>query len=319
MTAATRSKSKPTNKTKAVGPTPEEKLTQRLISLLEKGVNPWRREWRGSRGGPHRNLITGKAYRGSNPVLLEMELALREGGVPLWLGFGQAKQRGWFPIKGSQAAYVLRPNPIRIEETDGDGKPVLNEQGEQVVRAWTAFKPVAIFNASDLQGDGLAEAISKALGEVSDHPAPERIAAADAVLTGWAVPVTHGGDMAFYSPTKDRIQLPELKAFVNAEGYYATWAHEQVHSTGHSSRLDRDLGGARGSERYAREELVAELGAFLVCSRLEIASNTENHAAYLDSWLGVLKQSPKALLRVLGDATKAANLLAPETYEDPEA
>ena len=98
------------------------------------------------------------------------------------------------------------------------------------------------------------------------------------MLSAWPVPVSYGGDRAFYLPQLDRIQLPERASFHSPRAFYATWAHEQVHSTGHSSRLKRDLGGSFGKPRYAREELVAELGAVLLGDRLEIGSELQSHA-----------------------------------------
>ena len=103
--------------------------------------------------------------------------------------------------------------------------------------------------------------------------------------------------------------MPNRDQFHTSEGMYATWAHEQIHSTGHSSRLNRPLGGANGSEVYAREELVAELGAYLLCRKLQINSNSLNHAAYLKHWIGVLQEGPDVLRKVLGDASKAVNLI----------
>ena len=101
--------------------------------------------------------------------------------------------------------------------------------------------------------------------------------------------------------------MPERKLFDNSEALYATWFHEMVHSTGHSSRLQRLKAASFGSNEYAKEELVAELGAFLICQRLQISSNTTNHAAYLSNWIGCLKQDPKYLLKALGKATAAVN------------
>ena len=92
----------------------------------------------------------------------------------------------------------------------------------------------------------------------------------------------------------------------------AVGAHEQVHSTGHSSRLKRDLGGAFGKPRYAREELVAELGAVLLGDRLEIGSELQSHAAYLEHWIALLQTEPQVLFQVLGEARQAVELIAPE-------
>jgi hypothetical protein len=140
----------------------------------------------------------------------------------------------------------------------------------------------------DLEGEALEALIQKrrqAEGAVL-RPEPVRLADAEAVLSRWPVPVSFAGDRACYLPVPDRIQLPDRTAFHSAAALYATWAHEVIHSTGHSSRLARDLSGGMGEggdggRAYAREELVAELGAVLLGDRLEIGSAMANHAAYL--------------------------------------
>jgi antirestriction protein ArdC len=300
------------------GPTAEEKLCQALIELLEKGTNPWRKDWATtSASGQHRNLITGQAYRGSNPAVLEMWSACRGYSLPLWIGIGQAKQQGWYPVKGSQGCYVLRPQLNKRQLEDENGKPLLQPNGEPSIAAWVSYKPACVFNVADLQGEGLAEAIAAAVGSVVVTPEPERLATAEDVLGAWQVPTTWAGDRACYSPAGDRISMPARQQFASAEGLYATWAHEQAHSTGHSSRLNRDLANTFGSTGYAREELVAELAAFLICNRLQISSSTENHVAYLGHWAGVLKEGSKVLFKVLSDATKAANAICgPEVTEE---
>ena len=146
-----------------------------------------------------------------------------------------------------------------------------------------------------------------------------RLAAAEAVLGAWPVPTTWAGDRAFYSSSADQITMPARAQFETAEGLYATWAHEQAHSTGHSSRLNRKLGTGKGTAEYAREELVAELAAFLICNRLEISSSTENHAAYLGSWAAVLKEGPRVLFKALSDATKAANAICGPDVVDTDS
>jgi hypothetical protein len=150
-------------------------------------------------------------------------------------------------------------------------------------RSWVSYRPVALFNAADLEGEALEALIQKrrqAEGAVL-RPEPERLGAAEAVLCGWPVPVSFGGERACYLPVPDRIQLPDRTAFHSAGALYATWAHEVIHSTGHSSRLARDLSGGMGEggdggRAYAREELVAELGAVLLGDRLEIGSAMAN-------------------------------------------
>jgi antirestriction protein ArdC len=298
------------------GPTAEEKLCEALIELLEQGVNPWRRDWaQHGQQGQHRNLITGQPYRGSNPAVLEMWSACRGFALPLWLGAAQAKAEGWHPRKGSKGCYVLRPQLNKREQQDDNGKPITGPDGQPLISAWVSFKPVCVFNVADLVG-GTEEAqqaldarVAAALGAVVIKPEPERLAGAEAVLGAWPVPTTWGGDRAFYRPSADQISMPARAQFATAAGLYATWAHEQAHSTGHSSRLNRDLTGSHGSEAYAREELVAELAAFLICNRLQISSSAENHAAYLGSWARVLKEGPRVLFKALGQASAAANAI----------
>ncbi len=312
---------------------------QSLIHLMEAGTAPWRREWDAAAGGHHVHLLTGRPYGGSNPVLLTLGMHLRGSCLPWWCGFAEARARGLHPRLGSRAVHVLRPVRVSLP-TQGavadppppGSVPVGSPQHEsgQAVQAITSrnntsaaplrFRPVAVFNAADLEGPALLSLIAerRRLAGQGERSAPERLAAAEAVLGAWPVPVHHGGDQACYLPLADRIQLPERSAFHSAAALYATWAHEAIHSTGHASRLGRDLSGSLAGSpaqqrAYAREELVAELGAVLLGDRLEIGSASMNHAAYLSHWVELLQQSPRLLLQVLGEARRAAELIAPES------
>ncbi|WP_233132785.1 zincin-like metallopeptidase domain-containing protein [Synechococcus sp. MW101C3] len=137
-----------------------------------------------------------------------------------------------------------------------------------------SFRPVVVFNAIDLEGDALAGWVEQRQAEAAgaERSEPDRLAAAEALLGAWPVPLSFGGERACHLLQIDRIQLPEHAAFHSAAGFYATWAHEVIHSTGHASCLQRDLRGRFGSRAYAREELVAELGSVLLGDRLEIDS-----------------------------------------------
>lgn len=305
----TRTPSKPSRKsTEHTGPSPEETLTNDLIALMESGVAPWRRPWSYQAAVNHCNLITGRPYRGSNPLLLELGMAMRGAALPFWCGFAEAKKLGIFPKKGSRAVRIIRPQ-LNSREEEG-------ENGETTLRSWTSYKPVCVFNAGDLEGDALQGLIDARLPQVDPaEPPADPFPHAAEILGAWEVGVDRGGDRACYSTTADRIALPKAEAFVSAGEHYATWAHEAIHSTGHSSRLARDLGGSFGSDRYAREELVAELGSVLIGQRLAIGCDLTNHAAYLQSWISVLKESPHVLLRIVSDARKAVDLICPE----PEA
>ena len=302
-----------------------------LITLLEAGTSPWRREWDAASGGHHVNLLSGRRYRGANPALLNLGMHLRGSALPYWCGFSEAKALGIFPRKGSKAVHVLRPQVHQRGEGQlaepgsvaQGGQVLAGADGQQSVQpgpSWVSYRPVAMFNAADLEGEALEALIQKrrqAEGAVL-RPVPARLADAEAVLSSWPVSICFAGDRACYLPVPDRIQLPDRTAFHSAGALYATWAHEVIHSTGHSSRLARDLSGGMGEgggggRAYAREELVAELGAVLLGDRLEIGSAMANHAAYLGHWIELLRESPRVLLQVLSDARKAADLVCPES------
>jgi antirestriction protein ArdC len=320
---------------------PEERLVTSLIALMEAGTTPWRRPWEDNGGGHHLNLISGRRYRGANPILLTFGLHIlmaqrpavcpHGAALPYWCGFAEAKAFGLFPRKGSKAVHVLRPQVTRRGESmpdennseggvDGGGEVEGDGSSQGGERVWIRYRPLPVFNAADLEGKALAGLIAarRAAEGSARRPEPERLAAADAVLRAWPVPVSHGGACACYLPQVDRIQLPDRSAFHSASALYATWAHEVIHSTGHPTRLKRDLSGAmagRAPSRraYAREELVAELGAVLLGDRLEIGSDVCNHAAYLGGWIALLQESPQLLLQVLREARLAADLIAPES------
>ena len=123
--------------------------------------------------------------------------------------------------------------------------------------------------------------------------------------------INHGGNRAFYALSFDLIQMPPFESFHDAESYYATLAHETVHWTRHASRLNRDLGRKRwGDAGYALEELVAEIGSAFLCAELGITPDVrEDHAAYIDSWLQVLKGDRHAIFTAASHAQKAADYL----------
>jgi antirestriction protein ArdC len=274
----------PKSRSKSSGPSPEEALVRDLIELLEAGSTPWRKPWDCHTGGVHINLLTGRAYRGSNPILLELG-----------------------PRKGSKSVRILRPQLHSSEKESSNG--------EKVLHSWASYRPVPVFNACDLEGDALAGLIAARMPSPEARPVIEPTARAEHVLSAWPVPASWSGERAFFSTSSDRIQLPLRESFHGAAALYATWGHEAIHSTGHASRLKRDQSGTFGSSSYAREELVAELGSVLLGQRLQIGCELINHAAYLQSWISVLRESPKVLLQVISAARQAVDLICPE----PEA
>lgn len=298
----------------------EDKLLEDIVALMDSSdLPPWQKPWSGHAGN-HRNLISGHEYRRANPLLLEMGMMMRDSTTPLWIGSAQAKSEGWHPKKGSRSVRILRPQLNKREVLDDDGKKKLDSNGDPEISAWVSYKVVPVFNASDIQGSTpeaqaeLDRRIEEALGQVKTSvDEKQRVHQSEAAIDGWPVPIKHGGAMACYSSTLDRIMLPKPEAFTSRETYLATKLHEIAHSTGHHSRLARSLGNRFGSKAYAREELIAEFASVLTCLRLGIGYQLEHHASYLKSWAKHLKDGgSKELLKVLSEARQAADFIAPE-------
>ncbi len=174
------------------------------------------------------------------------------------------------------------------DEAEGRGRPRLLARG------------YGVFNAAQVDGyDAPALPVL---------PEAERIAHADAFFAGLGMAVRHGGARACYAPTADEVRMPPFQAFRDAVAYYATLAHEATHWTGHACRLARDLRGRFGEEAYAAEELVAELGAAFLCADLRLAPEPRpDHAAYVASWLTVLRSDKRAILTAAAKAQAAAD------------
>jgi antirestriction protein ArdC len=278
------------------------KVTNKIIAALEQGVRPWVKPWSAEHtaGRITRPLRhNGQAYRGINVLMLWGD-AVEKGFVsPFWLTYKQAMEMKANVRKGEHGSTVVYADRFTKAGTDGKGQEV--EEEIPFLKAYT------VFNAE--QVEGLPEHFYAQ--PANPLPLSERIASADAFVAAAKAELRHGGNMAYYAPGPDRIQLPAFEAFRDAESYYATLLHELTHWTRHKSRLDRDFGRKSfGDPGYAREELVAELGAAFLCADLGIAADPrEDHAAYLGHWLEVLKDDKRAIFQAAAHAQKASDFL----------
>ena len=301
MTTKNRSKSK-SNK-----PSPEEKLVAELITLMESGKQPWRKEWDCTNGGNQQNILSHHIYTGQNPALLSFYQIARGYPLPLWAGGGQIKSKGWRIRKGSKACYICVPSMYQVD--------VENTFGEKVKESRIGsfyFSP--IFNVKDIEGDDKNEIIARHQGEAEQpRPEPERMEKCEKLFATYhrqeRLETQWSGEKACYSPSLDLVTMPERKKFHSAHALYSTWAHELAHSTGHEKRLKRPMSGGYGLTSYAEEELVAELAAFLISHELQINSDTKNHANYLQSWIKCLRRDPSILKESLREANRAKNFI----------
>lgn len=278
------------------------RVTDKIIADLEQGVRPWMKPWNAEHAAgritkPLRH--NGQAYNGIN-ILMLWSAAVTEGySAPIWMTFRQAKELGASVRKGEKGELVVYANTItRTEE---------NSDGEEVEHAIPFMKGYNVFNVEQI--DGLPSHYYQLAEPVLDPV--ERIDHAESFFAATKADIRHGGNQAYYAIGSDRIQLPPFESFRDAESYYATLAHETTHWTRHPSRLDRDFGRKRwGDEGYAQEELVAELGSAFLCADLGITPEVrDDHAAYIDSWLQVLKQDKRAIFTAAAHAQRAVDFV----------
>ena len=214
--------------------------------------------------------------------------------------FKQAKELGGHVRKGEKGSLVVYANTISRTEIDAD-------TGEEEERDIPFMKGYTAFNVEQIEG---LPAHFYAVAEPQLDPV-ERIDHAEAFFAATSADIRHGGNQAYYAVGSDHVQMPPFEAFRDAESYYATLAHEVTHWTRHASRLERDFGRKRwGDEGYAAEELVAELGSAFLAADLELTPEVrEDHAAYIGSWLKVLKNDKRAIFTAAAHAQRAADFL----------
>lgn len=280
-----------------------QRITERIVADLEKGVRPWFKPWsaantEGRITRPRR--ANGEPYNGINILNLWAESIARGFVSPTWMTFKQAKGLGGFVRKGETGSLVVYASTFSKTETD-------EATGQDAERDIAFLKAYSVFNTEQIEGlpERFAAVVTPRLEPVA------RDAAADAFFAATGAEVRNGGDRAYYAQGSDHVQMPPFEAFRDRGSYYATLAHEVTHWTKHEKRLAREFGRKRwGDAGYAAEELVAELGAAFLCADLDINPEPRpDHAAYVASWLKVLKNDYRAIFTAASYAQKAADFL----------
>lgn len=280
-----------------------QRVTARIVADLENGVRPWLKPWsvEHAAGRITRPLrANGIPYQGINVLMLWAAAMERDYAAPFWMTFKQAIDLGAHVRKGEKGSLVVYADRIRRTETD-------STTGEEIEAEIPFMKGYTVFNVEQI--DGLPQHYYAA-------PPPRaeplrRIERAEAFFAATGAEVHHGGNRACYIISQDRIDLPPFEAFRDPESYYATRAHETVHWTRHPARLDREFGRKRwGDEGYAMEELTAELGSAFLSADLDLTPDVrDDHAAYIDGWLTVLKRDKRAIFTAASHAQRAADFL----------
>jgi len=214
--------------------------------------------------------------------------------------FKQATELDGHIRKGEKGSLVVYADSITRKETD-------DKTGDEIEREIPFLKGYTVFNVEQI--DALPAVYYAKAAPRLDPVA--RIERAERFFAALGAAIGHGGNRAFYNVTNDTIQMPPFVSFQDADSYYATLAHECTHWTGSTSRLNRDFGGHRfGSEAYALEELVAELGAAFLCADLELSLEPrEDHASYIATWFNVLAQDNRAVFTAAAYAQRAVGYI----------
>lgn len=301
--------------------TPQRKqLVDQVLANLEKGNLFWTQGWVAA-GAPE-SAVTGKKYRGINNLYLSLVAMAENYGDNRWATFRQMEEKGW-TFKKDEEGYTLgkgksvsveyyemrdKETKRRFDRSVLDGM-TFDEQREYMDKnVYWLRKFYRVFNCSLMDG---VPAKEMPMIDVND-----RIEKAEAILDYWNAnesKIVYGGSQAFYRPSTDEVHLPEREKFMSTQSFYDTALHEIGHSTGHESRLNRDLSGGFGSQSYAMEELRAEIASIFMAQDLGIEPSEDrlqNNAAYIQSWKDEIKENPNALFTAIADADKIARYVS---------
>jgi antirestriction protein ArdC len=267
-------------------------VTDSIISALETGVKPWSCPWQrvpGMSGLPS-NYATGAAYSGMNIMLLWYSASEQGFSDSRWMTYKQAKAEGGQVRKGEHGTTAIFYATLEKE----------NDAGE--VEHIPMLKTFTVFNVQQI--DGLALTTETVSPEATFDPLPQ----AENLLRKSGANIIEKGHNAFFIPSTDEIHLPERYLFAYAANFYATGLHELVHWSGGKSRLNREMKGKFGSEGYAFEELIAELGSAFLMADLGIVGAVQ-HESYIASWLKALRNDKRYIFKAASSASKAHRYL----------
>ncbi|ROT19594.1 DUF1738 domain-containing protein [Muribaculaceae bacterium Isolate-114 (HZI)] len=287
-----------------------EQVTNKLISIMEQGINPWRKPWSYCAEDVAVSHTNGKPYSLLNQILL----GFRSGE---YLTFNQIKKEGGSVKKGAKSEVVVfwqcgGLKPVKAPEGEEDS------QDDEKETQWVAWKnPVLkyyrVFHIDDTEGikAKYQPKEPELISTINPIENAENTAFNYCNRSGVTL-IIQKSNSAFYRPANDSVTVPLREQFSEISEFYSTLFHELTHSTGHPSRLNRLKGGIhKASEKYSREELVAEIGAAACMSKLgiECKETEENSAAYLKSWARFLSSDPKAFIAAAGKAEKAIDMI----------
>ena len=281
-----------------------DRITNQIVAAIETGVGNYKMPWH-SNGADSTipiNAFSRKPYRGVNIICLWVD-AMRKGyPTNLWATFKQWRELGAHVRKGEQASTVVfwkfwnETEIDAIDDDQADTGETPNSHAKCMARAYS------VFNAAQVDGYSIPE--------IPRIPEVARIAAAEVFFRSTGADIREGGNRAYYSPSTDHIQMPPFSYFRKPDYFYSTLGHETCHWTSAPARCDRQLQGRFGTEAYAMEELIAELGSAFLSSELGLSVEPRaDHAPYVQNWLHVLRNDKRAIFTAAAKAQTAVDWL----------
>lgn len=273
------------------------RVTAEIIAAIEQGAGEWHSPWfhNGTSAARPTNISSGRRYRGINTVALWVAAVAAGYGDGLWGTYRQWQDAGAQVRKGERSTTVVLWKQIASSEPAGHDDD--DDEGGHRRMFARAF---SVFNAA--QVDGYERPTADTL------PENERLAHAEAFITNLGIKTEFGGSDAYYLPSSDTVFMPDFASFRDATSFYGVMLHECGHASGSKHRLDRDLSGRFGSAAYAAEECCVEILSGFVLADLGIAHHPRpDHAAYIASWIEVLRADPRAIFTAASKAQQAAD------------
>jgi len=288
-----------------------QEVTDKIVAQLETAnLGEWKQPWIQNRP----QNIQGRHYTGINWFLLG--LASADYPSQTYATYKAWQGRGAQVSRGQRGTHIIFYKEYRGAPGTTDSASAVGDDGKvsrRVARGYT------VFAAEQCEGEA---AVEIATASPQNPNVAESLASVDKLTTdysaGESITIKTEGDRAYYVPKTDTVVLPPMSAFASTEAYYSTLLHEITHSTGTASRCNRDKANNRfGTEAYAYEELVAEIGSAMLCATLGVEdSPREDHAQYVANWLQVIKGNKRAVFNAAAAAQRAANYVLKYRVEE---
>jgi antirestriction protein ArdC len=279
-----------------------QEITDKIVAELEGGRVPWVQPWgtpatNASLAMP-KNAASRRRYSGINVLILWGAVIERGFSGQSWLTFRQALSLGGYVRRGERGTTVVYADRF-VPNDERQRAEVTGEKAQAI----PFLKRFTVFNTDQ------CEDLPAEITSVAPPPPPGLVEpGAEALIAATGADFRIGGTRAFYSVEDDFVQVPPPPAYFETINWHRTAFHELGHWTGAKHRLGRDMSGSFGSKSYAREELVAEMAGAFICASLGIVP-TVRHADYIGSWLEVLREDNRAIIRAASAASKAADCI----------